>query len=99
MIQNLERIYPKQRKKVKMLLEEILRTSRENVNRVIVFGSSATGMCHPGSDVDIYVDLKSKPIKCINKYMPFEFDLWTNFMVDERLLREIERGVVVYEAK
>lgn len=89
-------IYPIQQKKVNELIEYLKQD--ENVKSIIIFGSSVTSKCHVGSDVDIYVELyeNKPPIK--DKYFNFVFDLWTNFMVDERLKNEIlTKGVVVYE--
>ena len=94
---NCERIYPIQQNKVKQLIDCI--KDNDNVNKVIIFGSSVTSKCHIGSDVDVYMELKeNKHQSPINKYLPFEFDYWNNFLVDERLKNEIiKKGVVVYE--
>ena len=91
---NCERIYPIQQRKVKELLDDIL-THADPV-RILIFGSSVTQSCHIGSDIDIYAELKEdiKPIKDIHD---FEYDFWSNFTADDRLLSEInKKGVTVY---
>lgn len=92
--ENCDRVYPIQQRKVRELLDDIVRD--DAVTQVIVFGSSVTSRCHMGSDVDVFVqmDKKGNPARDLHD---FEYDLWTNFTVDERLMREIrEKGVVVY---
>lgn len=70
----------------------------KNVKLIIIFGSSVTNLCHVESDVDIYVEFYENKSVIKNKYFDFAFDLWTNFMVDERLKEEIlSKGVIVYE--
>lgn len=95
--ENCELIYPIQQRKVKELIEYL--KTNNNVETIIVFGSSVSDRCHVGSDVDIYVKLKqNNKDKLIKKYFNFVFDLWTNFTVDEHLKKEIyKKGVVVYE--
>lgn len=91
---NCEKVYPIQQRKVRELLDDILDDG--SVKEVIVFGSSVTERCHIGSDVDIYVSLESEKSP-ITKAHDFAFDLWTDSMVDERLMKEInEKGVKVY---
>lgn len=64
--------------------------------KIWVFGSSVSWSCHVGSDVDIYVELEQDEILQI-EHDDFALDLWTNFMVDNRLLAEIKKkGIVVY---
>lgn len=91
---NCDRIYPIQQRKVKEVLDGI--TGNPAVKRAVVFGSSTTGKCHIGSDIDIYVEMEnnSNPLQ---KSFDFPVDLWTNFTADEHLMKEIEsKGVVVY---
>ena len=93
-----ENIYPIQQKKVKTLLDEI--KNNQYVKKIVIFGSSVTPACHIGSDVDVYVELDKNISKkdLISDSLNFVYDLWTNYMVDERLLNEInEKGLVVYE--
>ena len=91
---NCEQIYPIQQKKVRYLLDQL--EGKENVQRVIIFGSSVTQHCHIGSDVDVYVELLEKE-RLFPELPPFELDVWTNFNVDDRLKLEIlKKGVVVY---
>lgn len=93
---NCEHIYPIQQKKVECFLRAIL--PNDNIEQIIIFGSSVTERCHCGSDLDVYVKLAKNEMKLVKQYLPFEFDLWTNYMVDARLKNEIEgTGVVVYE--
>lgn len=91
---NCEKVYPIQQKNVRFLIDALKKD--ENVNRIIIFGSSVTDRCHNGSDVDIYADLKADK----RPYIPacdFVYDLWTNYTVDENLLKEIlSKGVIVY---
>ena len=91
---NCERIYPIQQRKVRELLDDL--TQDPAVKRVVVFGSSTTQRCHQGSDVDVYVEMTNdhNPVR---KYHDFLYDLWTNYMADDRLKAEIaKQGVVVY---
>lgn len=93
---NCEKIYPIQQRKVKEMLDMFSKNS--NVLRVIVFGSSVSERCHVGSDVDIYVELSHNQKELVSECFDFVYDVWTNFMVDERLLKEIKsKGVIVYE--
>lgn len=71
-----------------------------DIDRVIIFGSSTTRKCTPSSDIDIYIDSKDKNIrkKLLEHFYNLKLDIWTNELVDERLLKEITNtGVVVYE--
>jgi predicted nucleotidyltransferase len=93
---NCDKIHPLQQKKVQQLYDELLKN--ETVQEITIFGSSVTERCHSGSDVDIYVTLEKNEKNLITVYMPFLFDLWTNYTVDERLLSEIKKtGVKIYE--
>lgn len=92
---NADKIYPIQQNRVREVIDAC--SNNESVARIIVFGSSVSDRCREDSDLDIYVEMKenSKPF---NKIFDFELDLWTNYMVDKQLLKEIdETGVVVYE--
>ena len=91
---NCERIYPIQQRKVRAILDAV--AGLEEVRCVIVFGSSVTQACHVGSDVDVYLEL-SGDVSLPLSNLGFDVDVWNNFTVDERLMREIKRkGVVVY---
>ena len=93
---NCRRIFPIQQKKVKKIIQCL--EDNDNVLRIIVFGSSVTTLCHIDSDVDLYVELEHEQGHLIREPMDFVFDLWTNYTVDERMLKEIrKKGVVVYE--
>ena len=93
---NTNKIYPIQQRKVRELINDITKNNKD-IKKIVIFGSSINDKCHIGSDVDIYVESDSKQIK-INEQHDFEYDLWTNYSVDERLKKEIEKkGVIVYE--
>lgn len=93
--QNAEHIFPLQQKRTKQIIDYLKNDS--NVHSITIFGSSVTPQCHNESDLDIYVEIKEdKPL--IHTYFDFLYDLWTNYSVDENLLKEIsEKGVKVYE--
>ena len=94
---NCDRVYPMAQKKVKKLLDVLNPKQNKNINRIILFGSSITDDFHIDSDIDIYVETE-KEEKLINEYIPFEFDLWTNFQTDESLEKEIrKKGITIYE--
>lgn len=88
-------IFPTQQKDVGALVREL--SMHDDVNKIIIFGSSVTSACNPWSDIDIYAELSSERILHV-PHFEVPVDLWTNFDVDERLLNEItEKGVLVYE--
>jgi len=91
---NCSKIYPLQQKKIRAILDAV--KDDLNVKRVMIFGSSTTYSCTIDSDVDVFIELKKdRPIDISG--ISYEFDLWTNYNVDERLLKEIEKtGVKVY---
>lgn len=92
---NCEYIHPLQQRKVAELIDYL--SKDDNVNKIIIFGSSVTDKCHNYSDVDFYLDLKEDK-RVISKAFDFVFDKLTNFIVDDRLMKEINnKGVVVYE--
>lgn len=93
---NCKRLYPVQQRRVRQIIDYL--APNPNVVRITVFGSSVTKRCTVDSDVDLYVELEYDQSHLIREYMPFLFDLWTNYTVDVRMLREIEKkGVIVYE--
>lgn len=93
---NCGKIYPIQQKKIKEMVD-LLRLNR-NVLKIYVFGSSISNRCSINSDVDIYIELEEEENKLIKKYLPFSYDLWTNYTVDENLKKEIMKEcVLVYE--
>ena len=92
--ENCEKIYPIQQRKVRELIDDI--SSKDGVRQIVVFGSSVTESCHMGSDVDVFVE-SDCPDNLVTRAHDFEFDLWTNNTVDDRLRQEIEaKGVKVY---
>lgn len=94
---NCERIFPTKQKYVKQLLD--VYRQDENVLSVVVFGSSVTSACNPWSDVDLYVTLAEEK-RIPGCEVETSVDLWTNFTVDERLYREIQKkGVLVYKRR
>ena len=96
--ENCEQIYPIQQRKVKSVIDSV--KGNPAVKKVVIFGSSVNSSCHMGSDLDIYIDLKEdiNPLSLAGFNPDWEYDLFTNFMIDERLRREISaKGVKVYE--
>lgn len=92
--ENCEKIYPIQQRKVRALIDDIVQ--HDDVREIRIFGSSTTESCHIGSDVDIFVDAETKQ-NLVTGMHDFEFDLWTNESVDDRLRNEImTKGVKVY---
>lgn len=53
---NIHRIFPTKRKDVCEMVEVCAKD--ENIQKVIVFGSSVTPRCKPWSDIDIYFEMK-----------------------------------------
>jgi len=49
---NCDKIYPIQQNKINIILDSLI--NKDNINKIIVFGSSVTHNCHVGSDVDLY---------------------------------------------
>lgn len=93
---NCASIHPMQRKKVDTILTYL--NKDPNIKKVIVFGSSVRADCHVGSDVDMYIEMEKEKKLPEFGCVDFLYDLWTNYTVDERMLREItEKGVTVYE--
>ena len=94
---NCEHIYPIQQHKVKEIIDAV--RDNPSVKKIIVFGSSAGSNCHIGSDIDIYFDLSEdiNPLNHSGFKADWEYDVFTNFIVDDRLLKEITaKGVTVY---
>lgn len=97
---NLEYIFPTQQRDVVRLVDSI--TSKGDVSKVVVFGSSITSACNPWSDLDVYVEYKGEASKLIyptgENALEAPIDIWTNFTVskDEELYNEIIQGVTVY---
>ena len=91
---NCEKIYPLQQKKVRKILDAV--ENDQNVDQVIVFGSSTSYSCTIDSDVDVFIRLKEDRSLDLSD-LKFEYDMWTNYSVDKRLMDEIDKtGVVVY---
>lgn len=98
---NIRQIYPTQQEDVSRILKGILRTGK--AKKVIIFGSSISCRCNVWSDIDVYCEL-TENFEFTEPYSECEVlpenstDLWTNYMVDAALLKEINRtGVIVYE--
>ena len=95
-LENCEKIYPIQQKKVKQMINNIKEDS--NVEKIVVFGSSVQDTCHMGSDVDFYIVLKQDQKITFKETLSFMYDIWTNYTVDSRMYEEItKKGVTVYE--
>lgn len=92
---NCEYVHPLQQKRVAELVEHL--KNDNNVNAIVIFGSSVTSRCHTESDVDIYCDITEKK-RVINKYLDFPYDLFTNISISNEFLSEImNTGVMVYQ--
>lgn len=110
MISNLEQINKIKRKKINNVLHYIdsvnKQTGRDNVKRVIIFGSSITDDCTEDSDIDICLDTE---YDCKNRdffkiYGNIEIiaedlcDILIYRKLNGDLKREIDKkGVTVYE--
>lgn len=93
---NVEKIFPTQQKDVGKVIS--VWKKDDNIRKIIIFGSSVTSACNPWSDIDIYVEMLEKKRRPATGIKEVSLDIWTNYDVDEGLLKEImEKGVVVYE--
>ena len=89
-------IHPLRQKAVSDAINEARKN--RNVIRLIVFGSSATGMCTPDSDVDLYV--VEDGVRTFVPPTTAIFDVVTpeGLTMDDHLVKEILRdGIKVYE--
>lgn len=93
---NAERIHPIMQRDVLAIINDLKNDS--NVTKITVFGSSITSHVRSGSDIDLYVEIKEN--KSVHQTLiDTPVDFWTNFSVDEEMLKEIlKTGVVVYES-
>lgn len=92
---NANRIFPLQQKRVKQMVDYL--SQDPNVQSITIFGSSITPQCHNNSDLDMYVEVKEDK-RLIHTYFDFLYDLWTNYTIDDQMLKEIQtKGVKVYE--
>ncbi len=92
---NCNRVHPLQQDKIAYIVDNL--KSDDNINKIIIFGSSVTDQCHVGSDVDIFVQQNDKK-KVQMPLCDFPFDLWTNYSVGSGMFDEIKKkGVTVYE--
>lgn len=94
---NINRIFPTQQEDIRQMIEACKKD--ENIQRIIIFGSSVTSSCNPWSDIDIYFECQTPPKRYPGiKSSTAVFDKWDNFNADATLKQEIkEKGVVVYE--
>lgn len=91
---NNERIHPIQQKRVQDIIESIKEYAE--VEKIYIFGSSVEERCTYESDIDVYVEL-TKDINVKNYNVDVPVDFWTNFNVDNEMLKEIKsKGVIVY---
>lgn len=92
---NQSKIFPTQQKDVGTMIDAFQKY--EDVQKIVIFGSSVTSACNPWSDIDAYVQLANN-IHIQKPQVDTDIDLWTNYDIDERLQQEItEKGVIVYE--
>ncbi|MCI9176155.1 MAG: nucleotidyltransferase domain-containing protein [Lachnospiraceae bacterium] len=97
--QNVERIHPLKQKEVGKMIDCL--KEDDNVEYIVIFGSSADFSCNSYSDIDVYIKLvdKDRPLKQ-KPAISSEVDYIYNLDQDNALFREIERtGVLVYERK
>lgn len=100
-ISNIERVYPIQQEDVSRVLQGIISTGK--AKKVVIFGSSVSCRCSLLSDIDVYCELDknfefTEPYSACKVLPETPIDIWTNYMVNDILLEEINRrGVVVYE--
>jgi predicted nucleotidyltransferase len=70
----------------------------DNINRVVVFGSSVSDRCHSGSDIDLYLELKDneKPPKLPYDKIISDVDMIINVKQTDSIWKAIDRdGIVV----
>lgn len=100
---NLRRIYPLKQKQVAQIYDKVKDNSI--VRRAIIFGSSVTGRCHTGSDLDICIDADvSDGMKVyelqrqIGEICNWNCDILMYSNLGSRMKNTVEReGVVIYE--
>lgn len=100
---NIRRIYPLKQKEVAAIYELV--KNHEEVNRVIIFGSSVTGLCHVGSDLDICIDadvsdgMKIYELqRVIGNICDWNCDIIMYSNMGNRLKETVAKeGVVIYE--
>lgn len=92
---NITKIHPIQQDNVYQIIEALKKY--QEVQKIIIFGSSTTYRCNYDSDLDVYVELSSrKNVKTYHLDCPVDF--WTNFTVEQEMLEHIqETGVIVYD--
>lgn len=101
--QNIRCIYPLKQKQVAQIYDEVKKS--DIVRRAIVFGSSVTGKCHIGSDLDICIDadvsdgMKVYELqKIIGTICDWNCDILMYSNLGSRLKKTIDaEGVVIYE--
>lgn len=100
-IKNIRKIHPMQQGDVSNLVRKLMEFNK--VRRIVIFGSSVSIRCSPISDIDMYCELSEaltfEERTAVNDVdIGVDLDLWTNYTVDDGLMREIkENGVVVYD--
>jgi predicted nucleotidyltransferase len=70
----------------------------DNINKVVVFGSSVSDRCHSGSDIDLYLELKDneKPPKLPYDKIISEVDMVINVKQTDSIWKAIVKdGIVV----
>ncbi len=94
---NCNLIFPTQQKDVATIVSSY--SKDDNIQKIIIFGSSVTCLCNPWSDIDLYVEMKEKRrLGAFGSEVEAPLDKWTNFTVDEDLLEKIlNTGVVVFD--
>ena len=92
-------IYPAAQRRVEKLIDAV--RDNPNVIKIYIFGSSLTRRWTVYSDLDFYLVLKKEQKKILVKPLPFEYDMLTNFNVEQKFLEKeiLDKGELVYERK
>ena len=97
---NVNFIFPTKQRDVEILLDSLLSTFGDMIERVTVFGSSVTSACNPWSDIDICVEgiLERPKFPKLENTTDVDFICGDDLAMSDSICREVrERGVVVYE--
>ena len=94
-------IFPSKQRYVLALIKECKKIP--NINRMVVFGSAVTGRCNAWSDIDVYFEMDSEPIKypVVDPAISGKqvYDKFCNFTLSKEFIDKeiLSKGVVVYE--
>lgn len=99
-IPRIREVYPTKQNAVARRIRAAIATGK--VTKIVIFGSCITSLCHRFSDIDMYCELTERlteeEMSEVVTADEYDTDIVTNFMVDESLMREInKKGIVFYE--